>query len=238
MARLRLIAPLSCSLAAAAGLVLVFACPGLQAQAPAAPVATPATAPAAAPAVKSPGAPKPPVPPRVVVTRPLWTELTSTQQAALKPLASNWNTISEQQKRKWLALSQNYGSLPAAEQARLHERAAEWVALSPQQRSQARLNFGQAKELTGAEKQAKWEAYQALSADERKKLADGGAVRPPGAATPVKPVPRQKFTELPPAAQSTRPAPKIVVAPSQIDPNTLLPQPTNTAEGASGVQSQ
>jgi Protein of unknown function (DUF3106) len=187
-------------------------------------------APLAAPAVTIPAPATKPAPPKApavksVVTRPLWTELNATQQQALKPLASGWNTLSEAQKRKWIALSANYASLPPAEQARLHERAAEWVALSPQQRSEARLNFGQTKALPPAEKQAKWEAYQALSDDEKKKLAAGANSRLPGAATAVKPVPRQKLAVLPPPAKDARPTPRIAAAPHQVDPNTLLPQP-------------
>lgn len=194
------------------------------------------TAPAPA-AVPKPVAPKAPVV-RTVVTKPLWSELNPTQQQALKPLAATWNTISEAQKRKWLALSQNYASLPPAEQARLHERAAEWVALSPQQRSEARLNFGETKTLAPADKQAKWEAYQALSPDEKKKLAEGATNRAPGAATAVKPVPRQKLTALPPPAKSTGPTPRIAAAPHQVDPHTLLPQPASAATSSDPAQVQ
>ncbi|HSV50557.1 MAG TPA: DUF3106 domain-containing protein [Burkholderiaceae bacterium] len=155
----------------------------------------------------------------------MWTELNSTQQQALKPLATTWNTISEPQKRKWLALSQNYATIPPAEQARLHERAAEWVSLSPQARSQARLNFAQTKELTPTEKQAKWEAYQALSSDEKKKLAEGAPTPLSGAATALKPVPKQKLTALPEPSKNAKPAPKIASAPHQVDAHPLMPQP-------------
>lgn len=219
-------------LLAGTGLVGLLTCGSLMAQALTGPAQTSASP------VAPPLKPTPPKAPaaRAVVTKPLWTELTNTQQQALRPLAAGWNTLSEPQKRKWLAMSQNYGSLPPAEQVRLHERAAEWVALSPQQRSQARLNFGQTKELTPAEKQAKWEAYQALSPDERKKLADGGAKRPPGAATPVKPVPRQKFTALPDASAAARPVPRIAVAPNEIDPHTLLPLAPASAGEPAAVQ--
>lgn len=223
------------SLLAGTALAGLFACGNLMAQTTGlAPAVAPGTPVPAAAASKPAVAKAPPV--RTTVTKPLWTELTPMQQQALRPLAAGWNTLSDPQKRKWLAMSQNYGSLPSAEQARLHERAAEWVALSPQQRSQARLNFGQTKELTPAEKQAMWEAYQALSPDERKKLADGGATRPPGAATPVKPVPRQKFTALPDAAKTNRPVPRIAVAPNEIDPHTLLPQSPIAGEPAAVQQ--
>ena len=80
--------------------------------------------------------------------RPSWLDLSANQQQALAPLALSWNTLSEAQKRKWLAISKNYPSLPPEGQAIMHSRMNEWVTLSPQQRAQARLNFGKTKELS------------------------------------------------------------------------------------------
>lgn len=153
-----------------------------------------------------------------------WSELTPAQQQALRPLAANWGSISEAQKRKWIALSQNYPKLPAPEQAKLHSRMTEWVALSPQQRSQARLNFAETKKLTPDDKKAKWQAYQALSPEEKHKLAKSAA-KPGGAATAVKPVAPQKLAAVPAAARKpSRPLPTIAAGPNQVDQNTLLPQ--------------
>lgn len=145
---------------------------------------------------------------------PLWSELTPGQQRALLPLASDWNGISEAQKRKWLEISNNYRTLTPAKKAKLTSRMKEWVALSPQQRAQARLNFGKTKELsrqlTPEEKKAKWNAYQALSPEEKKKLAAKASRKPSGAATAIKPVPPHKLAALPaPSA-----APKITDLPS------------------------
>src|SRR4051794_7974760 len=71
-------------------------------------------------------------------TRPAWSELTAAQQQALKPLSGQWNTLSEAQKRKWIAMSRDFRTLPPEGQAKLHSRMNEWVSLSPQQRTQAR----------------------------------------------------------------------------------------------------
>ncbi|WP_341904678.1 DUF3106 domain-containing protein [Polaromonas sp. YR568] len=136
------------------------------------------------------------------VTRPTWQELTPMQQQALKPLAGSWNTISEQQKRKWLQISNNYPSLSPAEQATLHARMNGWVSLSPQQRAQARLNYGKtrelSKQLTPEEKKAQWQTYQALSPEEKQKLAAKASPKPTGAATAVRPVSPQKLAAVPP----------------------------------------
>ena len=69
-------------------------------------------------------------------TKPLWRELSPAEQQALTPLGAKWDTISDAQKRKWLALSQNFPKMSSEEQGKLHSRMSEWAALSPQQRTE------------------------------------------------------------------------------------------------------
>lgn len=158
-------------------------------------------------------------------TKPLWTELNPPQQKALAPLAAKWDGVSEAQKRKWIALSENFPRMSPEEQAKLHSRMSEWVALSPQQRTQARLNFGETKQLSADDKKAKWEAYQALPAEEKRKLAAGAAAKPPPTAVAVKPVTKEKLAEIPkPKPRQDAKTPRIAAAPNQVDRNTLLPQ--------------
>ncbi|MBC7445215.1 MAG: DUF3106 domain-containing protein, partial [Polaromonas sp.] len=146
-----------------------------------------------------------------------WSQLTAQQQQTLAPLAATWNTgMSEPQKRKWLEISKNYGSLAPQAQATLNSRMKEWVAMSPQERAQARLNFGKlneiARQLTPEEKKAQWEAYQALTPDEKQKLAATASPKPAGAATAVRPVAPQKLATVPFQAAS-KPAPKPQFSP-------------------------
>jgi len=129
--------------------------------------------------------------------------------------------MSEPQKRKWLEISKNYAGLTLQAQATLNSRMNEWVALSPQQRAQARLNFGKTLELSGQltpeDKKAKWEAYQTLSPEEKQKLAATASPKPSGAATAVKPVAPQKLANVPAQAasqQAFKPAPKITPSPA------------------------
>jgi hypothetical protein len=140
-------------------------------------------------------------------------------------LAVPWDTLSVAQKRKWIALSANFPKMSPAEQAKLHSRMTEWAALSAQQRTQARLNFGQTQNLSVDDKKAKWEAYQALSPEEKNKLA-AGASKPPTTAAAVKPIAPERLATLPKARPKpeTRTPPRIAAAPNQIDHNTLLPQ--------------
>lgn len=140
-----------------------------------------------------------------------WSRLSAAQKLALSPLAATWDSLNSAHQRKWLEVSKNFASLPAPEQGKMHARMSEWAALSPQERAQARLNFGKtaeiARELSPEEKLAKWQAYQALSPEERQKLAEGAKTRPLGAAPAVKPVPPQKLAVVPPqaTAKASRP---------------------------------
>lgn len=188
-----------------------------------------AAAPAASASAPSTGKPPVTASTKTAASGPSWADLTPLQQQTLKPLASSWNTISEPQKRKWLEISKNYPALPPEGQATMHSRMNEWVTLSPQQRAQARLNFAKTKELstqlTPEEKKAKWETYQALSAEEKQKLAAKASPKPTGAATAVKPVAPQKLAAVPPQPNKpgAKPAPKIT--PSEPPATTNPPPP-------------
>lgn len=168
-------------------------------------------------------------------TRPSWSELTPAQQLALKPLAASWNGLTEGRKRKWLALSKNYPNMPSAEQSKLQDRMTEWVTLSVQQRNQARLNFAQAKAISPTEKQAKWQAYQALSPEEKHKLAIKVPPPPKGAAPAVKPDTSAHFTVVPTSPKSAKPGQKIAAATHKIDQKTLLPQPDKALAASAPV---
>jgi hypothetical protein len=163
-------------------------------------------------------------------TRPLWRELKPAEQIALTPLAGTWDTLNVAQKRKWLALSHNYPKLTPDEQAKLHSRMSEWVALSPQQRTLARLNFGATQQLSPDDKKAKWEAYQALSPEEKSKLA-ARASKPPAAAPAVKPVPPEKLATIPKPKLGEKAPPRAALAPANAASGAQLP--VSTASPAS-----
>lgn len=157
--------------------------------------------------------------------RPLWMDLSESQQQALAPLAQLWPTMSEPHKRKWLAISQSFSQLTADEQSTVQGRMHEWAALRPQERAAARLNFADAQQLLQEDKKAKWAAYQALSPEAKQKLAAQQNKPVVGAAPAAKPVASAKLAS-PPSASSNKPLPRI--ASDQAAPTTLLPNPVNT----------
>lgn len=168
--------------------------------------------------------------------RPLWSDLSESQQQALGPLYEQWHTMNEPHKRKWLVLSQNFTQLSADEQATLQGRMREWAALSPQKRAAARLNFAGVQKLPQEDKKAKWEAYQALSPEAKQKLAAQQPTQPVmGAAPAAKPVSTTKLA-TPPTGSSNKALPRI--ATDLAAPTTLLPTPAiSSAPASAGTES-
>lgn len=172
----------------------------------------------------------------VTPSGPAWKELSRAEQLALAPLQEQWPRMGQAQKQRWQTLARSFASLPPEEQAKLHSRMSDWASLSAQQRSQARLNYAVTNRLapSPSDKRAQWEAYQALSAEEKQRLADKARTKPTGAATALRPVAPRKLVRVPAAAEA--PAnlanpPKIVAPPSAkpataVTPATPAPPPT------------
>lgn len=166
-----------------------------------------------------------------------WRSLTSEQQAALQPLGKLWPSMGADQQRKWVALTHNFNRLSPQERATLQSRMTEWARLTPAQRQQARLNFGELRQLPADERRAKWEEYQALPIEERERLARDRPKPPTGAAPALKPAaPDRLLRPTQPPAPFTTP-----VAPGPVDGatpapgvhrHTLLPQPPAPAPDA------
>ncbi len=155
-----------------------------------------------------------------------WQQLSGRQKQALAPLAAQWGNLTPQQQSKWLTISQNFPQLPVAEQATMHARMADWVALSPQQRNHARYNYNMVQALPKEDKKAKWEAYQALSAEDKRLLSLGTAPPAKSAASIAKPVSTHRLIAptlrpIDSARDITRPDPSA----QAIDRKTLLPKP-------------
>jgi hypothetical protein len=157
--------------------------------------------------------------------KPRWQDLTVSQQKALAPLAERWIDMPLVSKRKWLEISKNYDKLSSAEQEKSHLRMSEWVALSRKERTQARLTFADSKSMDAQQKAAHWQAYQELSDEEKRKLAQASQIKPTGATT-VKPQANTKLAE----PITTRHSAKTDDTKRSTPPlqnNTLLPQPAS-----------
>ena len=146
--------------------------------------------------------------------RPLWHELTPTQQQALAPLASEWNTLDSFRKNKWLAIGNKFTRMSPDEQQRIQERMRDWVALTPEQRRVARESYVRTKKLDSDQKSAHWEKYQQLSDEQKKKLAAGAAAKKPVATLPSPATRGKTSTTVPP----------IKSAPKRVLEQSVTPQ--------------
>jgi hypothetical protein len=147
-----------------------------------------------------------------------WSELKPAQQASLKPLEREWSSIDSRSKLKWLELSTRFPKLTPAEQSRVQERMSEWAKLTPRERGEARMHFQEAKQLPAQDRQARWKAYEALSAEQKQQLAARAA--PPVASSAdaarraastaahvEKPAPQSKSNIVPDPSSSGAPRP-------------------------------
>lgn len=102
---------------------------------------------------------------------PTWASLTPAQQQALAPLQREWPAIDGTRKQKWLEVAAKFPRMPADERQRVQARMAEWARMTPTERAGARMQYQEVKRVPAEERQAKWQAYQALSPEERSSLA-------------------------------------------------------------------
>ena len=133
-----------------------------------------------------------------------WLALSPIQQTALMPLERDWDGLDTSSRSKWLSIATRFATLPAEEQARMHERMRAWARSTPAERQQARIGFQVAQQVAAGQRQAKWEAYQALPPEKRQELVDKAA---------------QKLVATPPArrvASNGGPQPKSNLVPAAL----------------------
>ena len=111
----------------------------------------------------------------VIPNNPSWSSLSISQKETLATLQEDWNTLSGEQRTKWVQLANRYEKLPEAERERLKSRMSDWAKLSTNDRRVARANFIKSLDIPNDKKSEAWEAYQQLTPEEKKQLADEAA---------------------------------------------------------------
>lgn len=175
---------------------------------------------------------------------PRWASLTPAQRQILEPLQEDWSGIDADRKQKWLELAGRYPSMSRTEQGRIRERMVEWARLTPSQRGEVRRNFQQAARAPAADRQAQWEAYQALPPEEKSRLAGRAAENaratqaPRGAAAATSGAGDRSAAQRPanergaPLAASTKsnivPNPVFATAPRPVGPTVVRSGPGAT----------
>jgi hypothetical protein len=197
---------------------------------------------AAAASVTAQPQPSPVKRPPIESNGPSWQSLSAQQRASLAPLQQDWASIDAPRKSKWLDIAARYPKLPPSEQERLQARMTEWSRMTPSERARARLNYQEVKQLPNQERQDKWQAYQALSQDQRRALAsrgnDAAPPKPPQAGS--KPPPEVAKRNIVPnpshSGGPTKPvAPTVVQASPGATTTLVTRQPAPPAHQQAGM---
>jgi hypothetical protein len=159
-----------------------------------------------------------------------WAELQPAQQQALKPLEREWSTIDIRSKRKWQELAVRFPKLTPAEQSRVHERMTAWAKLTPRERTEARMNFQEAKQLPAQDRKARWDAYEALTPEQKQQLANRAAPAPADAARKAAALRTDKPVRdaAPQAKSNIVPNPTLLAPPKAVAPTVVQAGPGAT----------
>ncbi len=112
-----------------------------------------------------------------------WDNLKPAQQQILAPLESDWDYMLPDSRKKWIQVANIYPKMSAQEQERLQSRMTSWSNLPQKDRRIARENYLVSLQFPAEKKAEAWSAYQKLSDEQKKKLADMEAKKKPTATT-------------------------------------------------------
>ncbi|WP_370624547.1 DUF3106 domain-containing protein [Polynucleobacter sp. JS-Polo-80-F4] len=111
-----------------------------------------------------------------------WEGLKPTQQQILAPLESDWDYMLPDSRKKWIQVANIYPKMSSQDQERLQSRMASWSNLSQKDRRIARENYLTSLKFPAEKKAEAWYAYQKLSDEQKKKLAESEVKKKPTAA--------------------------------------------------------
>ena len=139
---------------------------------------------------------------------PRWNELSPAHRKVLAPLAGDWNALDARSKERWVDVAGRFPKMPADEQQRANQRMGEWAHMTVAQRTQARMNFQETRSLSKEEREARWQAYQALPEDKKRELAAKRAAAAPASAAST--AVAQVRRHVPPPLDTVQPKSNVV----------------------------
>ena len=110
-----------------------------------------------------------------------WEKLKPAQQQILAPLESDWDYMLPDSRKKWIQVANIYPKMSAQDQQRLQSRMTSWSNLSQKERRIARENYLSSLKFPAEKKAEAWTAYQKLTDEQKKKLAQIEAKKKPSA---------------------------------------------------------
>ena len=156
---------------------------------------------------------------------PRWTELSPAHRKVLAPLSGDWNGLDARSKERWMDVAGRYPKMAPDEQQRANQRMGEWAHMTVAQRTQARMNFQETRNVSKEEREARWKAYQALPEEQKRELAAKRAAAPASSAPAAV---AQQRRHVPPPLDSVQPKNNVVGASA----------PVRTAAGSAPAAAQ
>jgi hypothetical protein len=111
---------------------------------------------------------------------PNWTQLRPQQRQILAPLQSEWDSLDDARRNKWLRIADRYPRMAAEEQRRVQTRMKQWTDLTPEQRRRARERYQRLQNISPKQRQGlkeKWQEYESLPEAEKRRLKEGNKPR-------------------------------------------------------------
>jgi hypothetical protein len=160
------------------------------------------------------------------LSKPLWSDLSPAQQQALAPLSADWDKLDDFRKQKWLVIANKFQSMKPEEQQRMQNRMRDWVKLTPAQRRAAREAYARTKKLNADQKSTKWQQYQSLPEEEKKKLAAEAEAKRKKRLTHLPRAIATKNKTSIPARAATKPSTSIPAQGKPVGTPSAIPQIT------------
>ncbi|QWE01190.1 DUF3106 domain-containing protein [Polynucleobacter sp. JS-Mosq-20-D10] len=156
-----------------------------------------------------------------------WENLKPGQQKILAPLEDDWDYMLPDSRKKWIQVANLHPKMSEADQQRLQSRMTGWSKLSQKDRRLARENYLSSLKFPAEKKAEAWSAYQKLSDEQKKKLAQAevNKKKPTALSAPTLqqyPI-KQKSNLVPPPTASGAPASELPTTNSSPDSSSNNP---------------
>ena len=153
-----------------------------------------------------------------------WEGLKPEQQKILAPLESDWDYMLPDSRKKWIQVANLYPKMSEVDQQRLQSRMTGWSNLSQKDRRLARENYLGSLKFPAEKKAEAWSAYQKLTDEQKKKLAQAEVTNKKRTAT------SSPTLQQSPIAQKTNLAP---TPPASSVPAQESPAPSTSPDSSS-----
>ena len=156
-----------------------------------------------------------------------WEGLKPEQQKILAPLESDWDYMLPESRKKWIQVANLYPKMSETDQQRLQSRMTSWSNLSQKDRRLARENYLSSLKFPAEKKAEAWSAYQKLSDEQKKKLAQAevNKKKPTAVSAPTlqqHPI-TQKSNLAPTLPASSSPTPEALAPSTSSDSSSSNP---------------